>query len=217
MLKITQYHEWYGWKLIDLIQNKNGRICGIKYTQSSWWIPVLRPKTSKTSDQQMFQFLLKYIYKINCRIWFGPVNSNFLFKDCNTKKLLFYFQALASDIIVNKDCLFEIPEEWSLSEAATVYSAFGLVYYALKMKGRISKESSILITNASSSIGQAAISVALFMGCQIFAVVSTRECRQYIKFRHPTLQNIYVIDNTEQFEGDIFRKTKGKGMEFYNS
>lgn len=128
---------------------------------------------------------------------------------------------MASDIIVIKDSLFEIPEEWSLSEAATVYSAFGLAYYALKMKGRISKESSILITNASSSIGQAAISIALFMGCQIFAVVSTKECQQYIKFRHPTLQNIYVIDNAEQFEGDIFRRTKGKGMSFlqlfYNS
>lgn len=122
-------------------------------------------------------------------------------------------QALATDAIVSKECLFDIPEEWSLSEAATVPSAFGLAYYALTMKGEISKGSSILITNASSSLGQAAVSITAFMGCQIFALVSTLECQQYLKLRYPSLQNIHIIDKSEQFEGEILRQTKGKGVD----
>ncbi|XP_071129497.1 fatty acid synthase-like isoform X4 [Mytilus edulis] len=122
-------------------------------------------------------------------------------------------QALATDAVVSKECLFDIPEEWSLSEAATVPSAFGLAYYALTMKGDISKGSSILIANASSSLGQAAVSITAFMGCQIFALVSTLECQHYMKLRYPSLQNIHIIDKSEQFEGEILRQTKGKGVD----
>jgi hypothetical protein len=55
-------------------------------TQFSRWPPVLRPKTSKTLfGPVLFSILCRYTvyiwYKINTRIWFGAVNSNFHFED----------------------------------------------------------------------------------------------------------------------------------------
>ena len=35
------------------------------------------------SYQYIFQFLIRTYIKMNSIIWFGPVNSNFHFKDCN--------------------------------------------------------------------------------------------------------------------------------------
>ena len=59
------------------------------------------------SDQLIFQFLFRYLCKINSRIWFGPVNTNFHFEDCyiseqlnkdleifDTKNINLYFSLL---------------------------------------------------------------------------------------------------------------------------
>ena len=40
--------------------------------------PKNRP-VKLSSDQYIFQFVIRYIYKMNIRNWFGPVNSNFHF------------------------------------------------------------------------------------------------------------------------------------------
>jgi hypothetical protein len=54
----------------------------VRLTQSSRWAPVLRSKTSKTlfGPVNLSVFFKNYT-KINSRIWFGPVNSNFHFED----------------------------------------------------------------------------------------------------------------------------------------
>jgi hypothetical protein len=64
--------------------NTNAGFCSTGLPLSSRWAPVLRPKTSKTFVQtsKFFSFYLDIYIKINSRIWFGPVNSIFLFEDC---------------------------------------------------------------------------------------------------------------------------------------
>ena len=54
---------------------------------------VLWPKTSKTlfGPVNFSVFIQKYL-KINSRIWFGPVNSNFHFKDFAHIKILLRYQ-----------------------------------------------------------------------------------------------------------------------------
>jgi hypothetical protein len=71
--------------------------------QSSRWSPVLRPKTSNTLfwPVNFSDFIYKYI-KINSRIWFGPVNSNFHFEDCWLKTPSNIWQnPISSDIQMN--------------------------------------------------------------------------------------------------------------------
>jgi hypothetical protein len=49
----------------------------------SWWEPVLQPKTSKTLYRPVnFSVIFVRTMKINSRIWFGPVNSNFHIQIC---------------------------------------------------------------------------------------------------------------------------------------
>jgi hypothetical protein len=49
---------------------------------SSRWAPVLRTKTSKSLFGPVnFSVFFKNYIKINSRIWFEPVNSNFHFED----------------------------------------------------------------------------------------------------------------------------------------
>ena len=70
----------YKWKIKiqmkDLRYNMITKFCG-HIIQSSCKTPV-----KLCLDQNIFQFLFKYLYKINSSIWFWPVNSNFHFEDC---------------------------------------------------------------------------------------------------------------------------------------
>jgi fatty acid synthase, animal type len=48
-------------------------------------------------------------------------------------------QALATSVACHEDFFWEVPDEWSLQDAATVPVAYATAYYALVMRGRISK------------------------------------------------------------------------------
>lgn len=126
--------------------------------------------------------------------------------------LFLFIQALATDAYTDRNSLIDIPEGWTLAEAATVTSPFGLAYYSLLMKGKITSNSSLLIADATSSLGQAALAIIAHMRCKIFALVNSRDNLQYLKLKYPSLQNIYVLEEGEQFEGEILRCTKGKGI-----
>ena len=85
--------------------------------QSSRWSPVLWPNTSKTiRTSTFFSFNLDmhfvYIYKINSRIWFGPVNSNFHFEDCFCVCIYMYIEHLFSIYF----------DEWSWSYGSWIYN-----------------------------------------------------------------------------------------------
>ena len=68
---------------------------------SSRWAPVLRLKTIETlfGSANFSVFIQNYI-KINSRIWFEPVNSNFNFQDCKYK--WWYFRPLQAPNNENK-------------------------------------------------------------------------------------------------------------------
>ena len=53
-------------------------------------------------------------------------------------------QALATSVACHNDFFWEVPEEWSLQDAATVPVAFATAYYALVMRGRISKGDKVI-------------------------------------------------------------------------
>ena len=75
-------------------------------SQSWRWTQVLRPKTSKSlfGPVNVSGFFFNYI-KINSKIWFWPVNSNFHFEN--------WFQS--SDVSVILTCLGNVPQKESLN------------------------------------------------------------------------------------------------------
>lgn len=59
----------------------------------------------------------------------------------------------------------------TLEEAASVPVAYTTAYYSLVVRGGMKQGDSVLIHSASGGVGQAAVAVALSMGCQVFATV----------------------------------------------
>ena len=72
--------------------------------QYSRWGSVLRLKTSKTLFRPVnFSIFFKNYIKINSRIWFEPVNSNFHSEDCN---ITFKMVPFCIFILINKNRLW---------------------------------------------------------------------------------------------------------------
>lgn len=121
---------------------------------------------------------------------------------------------MANVVEADKALLWPIPDEWTLEEAATVPVAYGTVYYAMVMVGRIKRGESILIHAGSGGVGQAAINVALHYGCEVFTTVGTAEKRAFIKKLFPALKDSHIGNSRDAtFEDMIRRETKGKGVD----
>ncbi|XP_069677436.1 fatty acid synthase-like isoform X2 [Periplaneta americana] len=122
--------------------------------------------------------------------------------------------ALASMIVADKDFLWDVPENWTLEDAATVPVVYGTAYYALVMKGHIRKGESVLIHAGSGGVGQAAINICLHLGCTVFTTVGTEEKRKFIKKNFPQLTDRNIGNSRDtSFEQLIKLETNGRGVD----
>ncbi|XP_072140156.1 fatty acid synthase-like [Dermacentor andersoni] len=117
---------------------------------------------------------------------------------------------LAADPIMK----WEIPESWTMEEAATVPVAYSTAYYALVVRGEVQPGESLLIHSGSGGVGQAAIAIALSMGCAVFTTVASEENREFLKRRFPVLQDRKIANSQDMsFEEHIMCETKGRGVD----
>ncbi|XP_053214797.1 fatty acid synthase-like, partial [Panonychus citri] len=91
-----------------------------------------------------------------------------------------------SSIIQSNSSRIFVPENWTLAEAATVPVVYLTAYYGLISRGNLQSGESVLIHAGSGGVGQAAISICLSRGCQVFTTVGTQEKRDFIKKRFPS-------------------------------
>lgn len=107
-----------------------------------------------------------------------------------------------------------IPEEWSLEDAATIPSAYITVFYAFYNYGRIKKGEKVLIHAGSGGVGQAAINIALFEGCEVFTTVGTPEKRKFIRETFPSIPDDHIGNSRDtSFEQMVMRQTNGVGVD----
>jgi fatty acid synthase len=66
-------------------------------------------------------------------------------------------QALATTVIVDTDYAWEVPEQWTLAEAATVPVVYTTAYYALVLRGRMRRGDRVLIHSGSGGVGQVSV------------------------------------------------------------
>jgi acyl transferase domain-containing protein/NADPH:quinone reductase-like Zn-dependent oxidoreductase/acyl carrier protein len=101
------------------------------------------------------------------------------------------------------------PTHLNLEEAATIPAAFTTAYYALITLGRLSHGERILIHSAAGGVGMAAVTIAKWIGAEIFATAGSPEKRQFLQN-----QGIeYVMDSrTLIFADEIMKYTNGKGV-----
>ncbi|XP_037286488.2 fatty acid synthase [Rhipicephalus microplus] len=122
-------------------------------------------------------------------------------------------QSIASVLTVDPALTWDIPESWSMEEAATVPMAYSTAYYALILRAGMQTGESVLIHNGSGGVGQAAISIALSMGCEIFTTVGTNDKREFIKLRFPALKDKNIANSRDlSFEEHVMNETDGHGV-----
>ncbi|XP_011305442.1 fatty acid synthase [Fopius arisanus] len=118
--------------------------------------------------------------------------------------------------ILNSDPIFtwKIPDAWTLEEAATVPCVYATCIYALYFRGNMKKGDKVLIHAGSGGVGQAAINLALWTGCEIFTTVGTKEKRLFIQQEFPQIPDDHIGNSRcTTFEQMVMDKTNGKGVD----
>ncbi|CAN8002218.1 unnamed protein product [Ixodes hexagonus] len=123
-------------------------------------------------------------------------------------------EGMATTVAADPGFLWEVPSDWSLEEASTVPVAYSTAYYALVVRGNMRPGESLLVHSGSGGVGQAAISIALSMGCSVFTTVGSQEKREFLKRRFPQLKDRNFANSRDlTFEEHILRETQGRGVD----
>lgn len=123
-------------------------------------------------------------------------------------------QAMATTAAVIPKFTWDVPDEWSLEEAATVPMVYITCYYALIVRGRLRRGDKVLIHSGAGGVGLAAIAVALSAGAEVFATVSSEEKKHFIQKQFPQLQDRHFsCSRSTKFEYHIMHETKGRGVD----
>ena len=123
-------------------------------------------------------------------------------------------KALSTDIVVDKDFLWSVPDRWTMAEAATVPCVYATAYYALVIRGRLKCGETVLIHAGTGGVGQAAINICLSMSCKVLTTVGTQEKRQWIRKRFPQLSESCIASSRDvSFEERVMKETNGRGVD----
>ncbi|KAF2753079.1 putative polyketide synthase [Pseudovirgaria hyperparasitica] len=106
-----------------------------------------------------------------------------------------------------------IPPSMSFETAASIPMVFLTAYYSLFEAGRLERGESVLIHAASGGVGQAAIMLASLKGAEIFATVSTKEKREFLKHTYHLDDDHIFSSRTASFATDLKVATGGRGVD----
>nr|XP_012234197.1 PREDICTED: LOW QUALITY PROTEIN: fatty acid synthase-like [Linepithema humile] len=114
----------------------------------------------------------------------------------------------------SKYLCWNVPDEWSMEDAATVPCAYGTCCYALTVKANMKKGDTVLIHSGTGAVGQAAIHLAHHKGCEIFTTVGTPEKRKFIRDTFPFIPENHIGNSRDNsFEQMILSQTNGRGVD----
>ncbi|XP_063235501.1 fatty acid synthase-like isoform X2 [Bacillus rossius redtenbacheri] len=121
---------------------------------------------------------------------------------------------LATTVLADPGFMWEVPDSWSLEEAATVPAVYATSYYALVVRGRMQPGESLLVHAGSGGVGQAAISIALDAGLTVYTTVGSAEKRSFLKRRFPQLTDRHIFNSRDvSFEKHVMHETQGRGVD----
>lgn len=123
-------------------------------------------------------------------------------------------KGLATSVLLSQDFMWDVPSSWTLEEAASVPVVYATAYYSLVVRGRIQRGETVLIHSGSGGVGQAAIAIALSLGCRVFTTVGSAEKRAYLQARFPQLDGSSFANSRDtSFERHVLQHTAGKGVD----
>ncbi|XP_032822786.2 fatty acid synthase [Petromyzon marinus] len=123
-------------------------------------------------------------------------------------------RGLATVVDADKRFLWDVPKTWSLEQASSVPVVYATAIYALLVRGRMRRGESVLIHSGSGGVGQAAIAIALSMGCTVYTTVGSAEKRAYLQKTFPQLKDeAFANSRDTTFEQHVLKATNGKGVD----
>ncbi|KNC21351.1 hypothetical protein FF38_13054 [Lucilia cuprina] len=123
--------------------------------------------------------------------------------------------AVASHMEPNSMISWEVPNQWTLREAATVPVVYTTVYYAFFYTVDIRTGKDILIHSGSGGVGIAAIRTAIAYGLEVYTTVSTLEKKKFLLQTFPQLKEENIGNSRDcSFEEMIKVRTHGRGVDF---
>lgn len=123
-------------------------------------------------------------------------------------------KGLATTVVADKSFTWEVPDAWTLEEAATVPVAYATAYYALVVRGNMKRGETVLVHAGAGGVGQAAISIALHAGCTVYTTVGTPEKRAFLRERYPSVLDTHIGNSRDRsFEQLVLEQTHGRGVD----
>lgn len=115
-------------------------------------------------------------------------------------------------VVRNVDLLVQkIPSGMSFAMAASIPNAYIPAYYGLTRVANIQPEDSILIQNAGSAIGLAAIQVANTVGCEVYATVKDQNQKDTVQAQGISSSRIFAESDAAPVDS-IRSATNGQGV-----
>ena len=78
-------------------------------------------------------------------------------------------RALATRAATRPSLAWDVPAGWTLAAAASAPVAYCTAYYALVVRGRLTRGQRVLVHSGCGAVGLAAIAIALHRGCEACA------------------------------------------------
>ena len=123
-------------------------------------------------------------------------------------------RGLATTVLADPGFMWEVPEKWTLEQAATIPVCYATSYYALVVRGRMKPGESVLIHAGTGGVGQASIAIALHAGCRVFTTVGSQEKRNFLKKTFPQLTDKNIGNSRDTtFEQLVLSETGGQGVD----
>lgn len=91
------------------------------------------------------------------------------------------YGGFATHIVIDAALASKIPDDMPYEDAACFVFTYGTSYHALKDRGYLGKDDTLLILGASGGVGAAAIELGKAMGARVIAAVSTEEKAQFCR------------------------------------
>lgn len=123
-------------------------------------------------------------------------------------------RGLATTVLADPGFMWEVPDKWTLEEAATIPVVYATSYYALFIRGGLRSGDTVLVHAGTGGVGQASIAIALHAGCKVFTTVGSQEKRDFLKKTFPQLTDRNIGNSRDtSFEQLVLTETNGRGVD----
>jgi NADPH:quinone reductase-like Zn-dependent oxidoreductase len=115
----------------------------------------------------------------------------------------------AEYVAVSPSRLLPVPDGLDLGLAACLPVAYTTAWHMLIGRAALRPGETVLVLGATGGVGSAAVQIAQLTGCRVLATVGSPEKAEQAR----SLGVEDVLDHTEPFSDEVFRRTSGTGVD----